>query len=124
MKSLQDENPSKHPSIEQLLREKADRERQLSEKMADIDCLSREIEQLRHSNEELNALTRVTDKALETLDIAEKRIQGLGPYVVKTLVESAGGTIVVENLVPGDCTKGSRFIVTMPAQHGAPVLRS
>lgn len=47
------------------------------------------------------------------LDIAEKRIEGLGLYVVRTLVESAGGKVSVEDRVPGDYKRGSRFIVTV-----------
>jgi len=43
---------------------------------------------------------------------------GLGLYIVKTLVESFNGTVSVENKVPGDYTKGSRFIIQLPAVEG------
>jgi signal transduction histidine kinase len=40
---------------------------------------------------------------------------GLGLYLVKTLVDSFHGRIWVEDSVPGDHTKGAKFIVTLPA---------
>ena len=40
---------------------------------------------------------------------------GLGLYIVKTLVESFGGNVSVEDRVPGDHTKGARFVVMLPA---------
>jgi signal transduction histidine kinase len=40
---------------------------------------------------------------------------GLGLHLVKTLVESYGGNIRVEDRVPGDHTKGAKFIVTIPS---------
>jgi PAS domain S-box-containing protein len=40
---------------------------------------------------------------------------GLGLYLVKTLVEHYGGNIRIEDRVPGDCTKGARFVVTIPS---------
>ncbi len=40
---------------------------------------------------------------------------GLGLSVAKTLTEVFGGTIRVEDRVPGDYSKGSVFIVTLPA---------
>ena len=40
---------------------------------------------------------------------------GLGLYLVKTLVEHYGGDIRVEDRVPGDYTKGAKFIVTIPS---------
>jgi PAS domain S-box-containing protein len=40
---------------------------------------------------------------------------GLGLYIVKALVESFHGGITVEDRVPGDHTKGSRFVVSLPA---------
>jgi signal transduction histidine kinase len=39
---------------------------------------------------------------------------GLGLSVAKTLTEVFGGTISVEDRVPGDFTKGTVFIVTLP----------
>lgn len=40
---------------------------------------------------------------------------GIGLYLVKALVEKFGGTIRVEDRVPGDRRQGTRFIVTLPA---------
>jgi PAS domain S-box-containing protein len=40
---------------------------------------------------------------------------GLGLYLVKSLVDNYGGTITVEDRVPGDRGQGTRFIVTLPA---------
>jgi signal transduction histidine kinase len=39
---------------------------------------------------------------------------GLGLYIVKTLLESFYGYVEVEDRVPGDYTKGSRFLVYLP----------
>jgi PAS domain S-box-containing protein len=40
---------------------------------------------------------------------------GLGLYLVKSLVESYSGRVWVEDRVPGDYTKGARFVVMLPA---------
>jgi PAS domain S-box-containing protein len=40
---------------------------------------------------------------------------GVGLYLVKALVDKFGGTISVEDRVPGDRKQGTRFIVTLPA---------
>ncbi|BAI60906.1 putative histidine kinase [Methanocella paludicola SANAE] len=40
---------------------------------------------------------------------------GLGLYIVKTLVENYRGEVWVEDRVPGDHTKGARFVVVLPA---------
>ncbi len=40
---------------------------------------------------------------------------GLGLYLVKSLVESYGGQVRVEDRVPGDHAQGSRFVVMLPA---------
>jgi signal transduction histidine kinase len=40
---------------------------------------------------------------------------GLGLYLVKSLVESYGGRVSVEDRVLGDHTKGARFVVMLPA---------
>jgi signal transduction histidine kinase len=41
--------------------------------------------------------------------------KGLGLYLVRTLVHDFRGTIWVEDLVPGDYTKGAKFVVLLPA---------
>lgn len=45
--------------------------------------------------------------------------RGLGLYLVKTLVEGFGGKIWVEDRVPTDYTKGSRFVILLPAIESA-----
>ena len=40
---------------------------------------------------------------------------GLGLYLVKALVEDFKGTIRVEDRVPGDHSRGSRFVIELPA---------
>jgi PAS domain S-box-containing protein len=40
---------------------------------------------------------------------------GLGLHLVKTLVESYGGKIRVEDRVPGDYRQGAKFVVTIPS---------
>src|SRR5271157_715138 len=39
---------------------------------------------------------------------------GLGLYLVKTLLEDFHGVIWIENRIPGDYTKGSRFVILLP----------
>ncbi len=39
---------------------------------------------------------------------------GLGLYIVKTLVESFGGFVKVDDRVPGEHTKGAKFLVYLP----------
>jgi PAS domain S-box-containing protein len=41
--------------------------------------------------------------------------KGLGLYLVKNLVEGYGGEVCVEDRVAGDHTKGSRFVIMLPA---------
>jgi signal transduction histidine kinase len=40
--------------------------------------------------------------------------KGLGLYIVKTLLDDFRGNVRVEDRVPGDHTKGARFVVTLP----------
>jgi len=40
---------------------------------------------------------------------------GLGLFLVRTLVEHAGGRVWVEDRIPGDHTQGSRFVVLLPS---------
>jgi signal transduction histidine kinase len=44
---------------------------------------------------------------------AERR--GIGLLLVKALLEKFNGTIWIEDRVPGDYHKGSRFLVLLPA---------
>ena len=53
-----------------------------------------------------NRMLKGTDKA---------KGMGLGLYLVKSLVESYGGRVWVEDRVQGDHTKGARFVVMLPA---------
>jgi len=39
---------------------------------------------------------------------------GLGLYLVKTLVDSFGETVEIEDRIKGDYTLGTRFIVQLP----------
>ena len=48
---------------------------------------------------------------------------GLGLYIVKTLVEGFGGSVKVEDRVPGDHTKGARFVLLIPADGGGRKIR-
>ena len=41
--------------------------------------------------------------------------KGMGLYLVRTLVHDFRGTIRVEDRVPGDYTKGAKFVVLLPA---------
>jgi signal transduction histidine kinase len=41
--------------------------------------------------------------------------RGLGLYIVRTLVSDYGGTVRVEDRVPGDYSRGCRFVVELPA---------
>ncbi len=49
--------------------------------------------------------------------------KGLGLYIVRSLVEKLGGSVRVEDRVPGDYTKGAKFVVTLPAFEGGKVDR-
>ncbi|MGA9139255.1 MAG: ATP-binding protein [Methanocella sp.] len=40
---------------------------------------------------------------------------GLGLYLVKTILEDFGGSARVEDRVPGDYTRGAKFVVLLPA---------
>jgi PAS domain S-box-containing protein len=46
---------------------------------------------------------------------AKARGMGLGLYLVKSLVDSYGGRVWVEDRIRGDHTKGARFVVMLPA---------
>ena len=57
------------------------------------------------------------EKVFNRLQRGETRARGmgLGLYLVKSLVDSYHGRVWVEDRVPGDHTKGSRFVVILPA---------
>jgi signal transduction histidine kinase len=44
--------------------------------------------------------------------------KGLGLYIVRSLVEKLGGSVRVEDRVPGDYAKGAKFVLTLPACEG------
>ena len=56
-------------------------------------------------------------KIFERMTRGETRAKGtgLGLYLVKTLVKSFSGKVLVEDRVTGDHTRGSRFVVRLPA---------
>lgn len=45
----------------------------------------------------------------------ETKTLGSGLYLVRTLTEDFRGKVLVENRIPGDYTKGSKFLVLLPA---------
>ncbi len=50
---------------------------------------------------------------------AKARGMGLGLYLVRSLVNSYNGRVWVEDRVTGDHTRGSRFVVMLPAMEGS-----
>jgi signal transduction histidine kinase len=44
--------------------------------------------------------------------------KGLGLYIVKSILEKCDGSVTVEDRIPGDYSKGAKFIVTIPAAEG------
>jgi PAS domain S-box-containing protein len=56
-------------------------------------------------------------KLFSRFQMGEKKEKGsgLGLYLVKTLVEAFNGTIRMEDRVPGDYTKGTKFVIKLPA---------
>jgi len=46
---------------------------------------------------------------------ARTRGSGLGLFLVRSLIEDADGSVWVEDRVTGDYTKGSRFVIILPA---------
>jgi signal transduction histidine kinase len=58
---------------------------------------------------------QIFDRSGNERGIALPHSKCLGLYLVKTLVSDYHGRIWVEDRVPGDHTKGSRFVVLLPA---------
>jgi signal transduction histidine kinase len=56
---------------------------------------------------------KIFNRALKGTDKAKG--MGLGLYLVKSLVDSYGGRVWVEDRVSGNHTKGARFVVMLPA---------
>ncbi|HUL62442.1 MAG TPA: HAMP domain-containing sensor histidine kinase, partial [Methanocella sp.] len=58
-------------------------------------------------------------KIFERLRRGETKAKGsgLGLYLVKSLVDSYGGRVWVEDRVSGDYTKGARFVVMLPTEN-------
>ncbi len=61
--------------------------------------------------DEIKARLFAAKKPDETRD----RYRGLGLIIAKSLLDDFHGTIVVEDRVPGDHTKGAKFVVLLPA---------
>jgi signal transduction histidine kinase len=66
---------------------------------------------------ELRARSTMKEKIFNRLQHGETKARGmgLGLYLVKSLMESYCGKVWVEDRVQGDYTKGSRFVVMLPA---------
>lgn len=65
----------------------------------------------------LGILDDAKDKVFERMTRGDTKAKGsgLGLYLVKMLVKSLNGKVWVENRVPGDYQKGSKFMVKLPA---------
>jgi signal transduction histidine kinase len=50
-----------------------------------------------------------------TQDNVKARGKGFGLYLIKMLVDDFGGKFWIEDRVPGDYTKGAKFVVMLPA---------
>jgi signal transduction histidine kinase len=51
---------------------------------------------------------------LTSLGERVQRISGVGLTLVKQIVDQYGGKISIEDRVPGDHTKGARFVILLP----------
>ncbi len=59
---------------------------------------------------------KIFDRSL--MGLTKPVSRGLGLYLVKRLVEEFEGEVWVEDRVPGDHTKGARFVIVLPAASG------
>jgi signal transduction histidine kinase len=50
-----------------------------------------------------------------TRDNVRSKISGIGLYLVRTIIEEFKGRVWVEDRIQGDYTKGSRFVIMLPA---------
>lgn len=60
---------------------------------------------------------KMKNQIFQHFTTTDLRTRGLGLYLVKTLVESYDGKVWVEDRVPGDYHKGSRFVILIPAKY-------
>jgi hypothetical protein len=89
MMNKRKEDATAGPSRDQLMKELADMKKQLSEDKA-------RLEELRQSNRELDALTRVTDNVIKTLDIHEMVDTLLG-RLVEVMNADAGKIVIMHD---------------------------
>ncbi|MGA9140955.1 MAG: HAMP domain-containing sensor histidine kinase [Methanocella sp.] len=68
-----------------------------------------------------DAMKKKLTQDIENSDIKAER-RGLGVYLVKTLVGRLGGRIRIEDRVPGDYSKGGKFVIMLPACDGCQAL--
>gem|GEM_PF-3281264 len=60
---------------------------------------------------------KITERRLR--DMGRRTGHGLGLLLMRSLVEDHGGHVKVEDRVPGDHTKGAKFVIELPlAEHG------
>ena len=57
---------------------------------------------------------RMKKTVLTSLGERVQRISGVGLTLVKQIIDQYGGKISIEDRVPGDFTKGARFVVLLP----------
>lgn len=50
-----------------------------------------------------------------TRDSVRSQISGIGLYLVRTIIEGFKGRVWIEDRIPGDHTKGCRFVIMLPA---------
>jgi len=57
---------------------------------------------------------RMKKTVLTSLGERVQRISGVGLTLVKQIIDQYSGKISIEDRVPGDFTKGARFVVLLP----------